>query len=199
MRAAECGLRSAGCGSRRDRGLLFPCVVRETLGKYEPGCSGGATNHETIYARRKFLTRVVLTLQAAVGGTLAVVLGGSILAPSFARRLESWIPAADVNELTDHEPVPVMVRSTRTDGYTQVVDRHVVFLVKTGETSVVALSSVCTHLGCRVSWNADAEELRCPCHGGVFDRTGAVKAGPPPAPLATLPARIEGERVLVQI
>ena len=74
-----------------------------------------------------------------------------------------------------------------------------VFLVKTGAASVTALSSTCTHLGCRVSWNADEQTLKCPCHGGVFDRTGAVKAGPPPQPLAKLPARVDGEQVLVEL
>ena len=86
----------------------------------------------------------------------------------------------------------------RTDGYRDVVDRRTVFLVKTGG-NVVALDSTCTHLGCRVSWDPNAQQLQCPCHGGVFDRTGAVKAGPPPAPLAKLVTRIEDDRVLVQV
>jgi Rieske Fe-S protein len=74
-----------------------------------------------------------------------------------------------------------------------------VFLVKTGETEVTALDSTCTHLGCRVSWDAETEDLKCPCHGGVYDSTGAVKAGPPPAPLLRLMTRVEGDKVLVQL
>ena len=38
--------------------------------------------------------------------------------------------------------------------------------MKSGATEVTALSSTCTHLGCRVSWNADEQALKCPCHGG---------------------------------
>jgi Rieske Fe-S protein len=152
-----------------------------------------------MYARRNFLARAVITLQAALAGTLAFILGGSILAPSFARRRGNWIAAATIDDLVDNEPIPITIRIARDDGYAQVVDRQTVFLVKTGESSVTALSSVCTHLGCRVSWNAKALELRCPCHGGVFDRHGAVKAGPPPAPLATLPTKMEGQHILVQI
>ena len=87
---------------------------------------------------------------------------------------------------------------TREDGYSQVVDRQVLFLVKSGD-QVTALSSTCTHLGCRVSWDAAKGVLRCPCHGGVFDRTGAVKAGPPPSPLASIETRVEGNRVLVRL
>ena len=88
---------------------------------------------------------------------------------------------------------------TRDDGYTQVVDRRVVFLVKTSDTQVTALSSTCTHLGCRVSWDVDGQVLRCPCHGGIYDRTGAVIAGPPPEPLPTLRTRVDGDQVLVEV
>ena len=90
------------------------------------------------------------------------------------------------------------IRVAREDGYSQVVDRQVVFLIKNGD-AVTALSSTCTHLGCRVSFDVTSQELRCPCHGGVFDKTGAVKSGPPPTPLATFPTRIDGGRVLVQV
>jgi len=149
--------------------------------------------------RRRFLAGVITAIQAAIGGTLAVILGGSILSPSFARRRENWLNAALLRDLPDNEPTPVAVRVAREDGYAQVVDRQVVFLVKTGESEVTALSSTCTHLGCRVSWDPDSLTLKCPCHGGVFDRSGAVTAGPPPAPLARIQTRLEGDQILIQL
>ena len=148
--------------------------------------------------RRRFLAGAIAAIQGAVAATLAVILGGAAAAPAFGRRRTNWWPAVPLDELSDNEPTPVTIRVTREDGYTQVVDRQVVFLIKNG-SSVSALSSTCTHLGCRVSWNPDDQVLKCPCHGGVFDRTGAVKAGPPPAPLAKLETRVENSQVLVQI
>ena len=149
--------------------------------------------------RRRFLARAVQSLHAAIAATVGVVLGGAVLSPSLASRRQNWLSAGSFSGLRDQEPTPVTIRVVREDGYNQVIERQVVFLVKTGESEVTALSSTCTHLGCRVSWVPDARELHCPCHGGIYDATGAVKAGPPSAPLARLSARLDGDHVLVQL
>jgi menaquinol-cytochrome c reductase iron-sulfur subunit len=149
--------------------------------------------------RRRFLANTIHTIQAVIGGTLAYFLGGAILAPSLDSRQANWLSAGNLSDLMDNQPTPVTIRVAKQDGYSQVVDRQVIFLVKTGDTSVRALSSTCTHLGCRVSWDAEAERLKCPCHGGVYDKTGKVMSGPPPAPLATLTTRIDGDQVQVQV
>lgn len=149
--------------------------------------------------RRQFLARVITTIHTVIGGTIGVILGGAILSPIFGKRQENWLTAANLADLPENRPTPVTIRVAREDGYNQVIDRRTVFLVKTGDSQVTALDSTCTHLGCRVSWDAEAQVLRCPCHGGVYDATGAVTAGPPPAPLATLTTRIEGNQVLVQL
>lgn len=149
--------------------------------------------------RRRFLAGVITAVQGAIGATLAFILGGAVAAPALGRRRADWWPAGSLAQLPTGDPAPVTIRVTREDGYRQVVDRQVVFLVRTGDHEITALSSECTHLGCRVSWDPGDQTLRCPCHGGAFDRTGAVTAGPPPAPLETLATRIEGDQVLVQL
>ena len=56
--------------------------------------------------------------------------------------------------------------------------------VRLEDGSLVAYSSVCTHLACAVLWIKESGDLECPCHDGLFDvRTGEVLAGPPPRPL----------------
>jgi cytochrome b6-f complex iron-sulfur subunit len=48
----------------------------------------------------------------------------------------------------------------------------------------VALSAVCTHLGCTVQYEPAADRIHCACHGGVYNPyTGANISGPPPKPL----------------
>jgi len=149
--------------------------------------------------RRTFFVRIINSIHTVIGGTVGVILGGAVLSPLFGRREENWLTAANLTDLPDDRPTPVTIRVAREDGYNQVIERRTVFLVKTGESDVTALDSTCTHLGCRVSWDAETQELKCPCHGGVYDPSGAVKSGPPPAPLARLTTRIEGNQVLVQL
>jgi len=48
----------------------------------------------------------------------------------------------------------------------------------------VALTAVCTHLGCTVQYEPQMDRIHCACHGGVYNAyTGANVSGPPPKPL----------------
>ena len=149
--------------------------------------------------RRNFLVRAITAIHATMAATVAFILGATTLAPSFTRRDETWLQAAALDALPENQPVPVTLRVTRNDGYSQVVDRTVVYLVRTGDESVRALHSTCTHLGCRTSYDRKAKRIVCPCHGGVFDVNGAVLEGPPPAPLPTLETRVQDGQVMVQV
>ena len=150
-------------------------------------------------ARRNFLVRIIVAIQATIGATVAFIAGATTLAPSFARRDGTWLRAAELESLPENQPVPVTLRVTRNDGYSQVVDRTVVYLVRTGDQDVRALQSTCTHLGCRTSYDRKTKRILCPCHGGMFDIQGNVLGGPPPAPLPTLTTKVEDGNVLVQV
>ncbi len=58
--------------------------------------------------------------------------------------------------------------------------------IRGADGAVTALSAICTHAGCQVSYQPGASggQLVCPCHGSVFDATsGAVIQGPAATPL----------------
>ena len=164
------------------------------MNESQAGIQGGE-----VRSRRRFLGGIIAAIQALIGGTLGVVMGGAVLSPGLARRDASWLPAGRLTDLAINQPTPVMLRLERQDGYQRVIDRRAVFLVRNGD-SVTALDSTCTHLGCRVSWNSESQQLKCPCHGGTYDRDGKVTSGPPPEPLARFATRVESDgRVMVQL
>ena len=63
----------------------------------------------------------------------------------------------------------------------------------------LALSRVCTHLGCSVPWDDAEKKFVCPCHGSTFSLTGQVLTAPAPRPLDIFPVRIENGIVKVDI
>jgi cytochrome b6-f complex iron-sulfur subunit len=61
----------------------------------------------------------------------------------------------------------------------------------------IALSRVCTHLGCLVDYQKDKKLLLCPCHAGTYDLSGNVTSGPPPKPLQQLPVKVVGDTIVI--
>jgi arsenite oxidase small subunit len=59
-------------------------------------------------------------------------------------------------------------------------------------------SAVCTHFACIVAYNAEVNQIRCPCHDGFFDPAdGSVISGPPLKPLRELPFYEEGGQIFI--
>ena len=56
------------------------------------------------------------------------------------------------------------------------------FIVRT-DGGFLAMSAICPHLHCIVTWNEVLKKFECPCHGAKFNPRGEVLEGPPPRPL----------------
>ena len=70
-------------------------------------------------------------------------------------------------------------------------------VLQTSPGTFVALSAVCTHLGCIVKWESENNSFLCPCHGGRFSPQGEVLSGPPPAALESLPVTLDGDQLII--
>ncbi len=62
-----------------------------------------------------------------------------------------------------------------------VNDRLIV--VRVSDSQAIALSSICTHRGCDVSFNSGEGRFDCPCHGSEYSESGSVLRGPADQPL----------------
>ena len=72
-----------------------------------------------------------------------------------------------------------------------------VLVVRT-DKRLIAVEATCTHLGCLVAWNADSQQIECPCHGAHYNLRGEVLRGPARESLARveLNEQAEGIRVI---
>ena len=124
-------------------------------------------------SRRKFLFACLGGI-AAVGAGLALYPVYRYLAPnkSSATGEKVRIPAADI--------LPGNAKFFDFRNETGVIIRKL-------NGDLIALSAVCTHLGCIVQWQKDKQDFLCPCHGGRYTEDGVVISGPPPRPLPKLP------------
>ncbi len=59
------------------------------------------------------------------------------------------------------------------------------------EKGFIALSLVCTHLGCTVE--KKGQDFACPCHGSRYDENGKVIHGPADKPLKSLRVEVTPE------
>lgn len=73
-----------------------------------------------------------------------------------------------------------------------------VIVIRTGTSSFVALSALCTHQGCTVGYNSNSKQLVCPCHGGTFDTNGNVLGGPPPKALQKFTVTQSGNTLTIK-
>lgn len=68
-------------------------------------------------------------------------------------------------------------------------------VMRQGEV-VSARYLLCTHMGCRVTWDEATSRYLCPCHDGAFAADGRPLLGPATEPLQAVPFTLEGEAVV---
>ena len=132
--------------------------------------------------RREVLVRAgLVTMGVAAAGVLAAC-GGSDTPTGDA-------PAASDGTLAQLSDIPVGGAISA-----KLADGQPIILVQPEKGKVVAMTAVCTHQQCTVA--PDGDELKCPCHGSVYDLTGANVSGPAPSPLAQFDVHVSNGAVV---
>ena len=70
-------------------------------------------------------------------------------------------------------------------------------VIHTKDKGYIALSRVCTHLGCLVNYDKTKQIFICPCHAGTFDLEGNVISGPPPQPLPKFAVKVADGNIVI--
>jgi len=142
------------------------------------------------YDRRQILVRAgLVTMGVAAAGVLAACGSSSDSGTGSGGSTGGDSSAGSDGALAQLSDVPVggAVAATGADG-------KPIILTQPEAGTVVALSAICTHQGCTVA--PDGKELKCPCHGSVFDLTGEVVSGPAPSPLPGVDVHVSNGSVV---
>ncbi len=81
--------------------------------------------------------------------------------------------------------------------YEQFKGSQQVWIVRQSDDKLVALSTICTHLGCIPNWWPGDAKFKCPCHGSGFYMNGINFEGPAPRPLERHRIYLDGDTVMV--
>jgi menaquinol-cytochrome c reductase iron-sulfur subunit len=151
-------------------------------------------------SRRDFMKMTI----GAIGGFIGLAYGIPAIAYVVQPALkdvqgQNWIRLGPTSKV--EIGVPTLFKSTiqqQTGWITSEEELSVYVLTEDGR-DFIAMSNVCTHLGCRVRWITDQAEFFCPCHNGVFDKRGLVVSGPPPKPLNRYEVKIVNDELFINV
>jgi len=151
-------------------------------------------------SRRDFMKVTIGAIGGVIGLTLGIPAVAYVVEPALkSQEGQGWIRLGSTSKV--ELGVPTLFKSTiqqQTGWITSEEELSVYVLTEDGR-DYIAMSNVCTHLGCRVRWIVDQDRFFCPCHNGVFDKTGQVLEGPPPKPLNRYEVKVENNELFIMI
>jgi len=137
-------------------------------------------------------------LSGLAGAVVSVPILSYLLSPLLRPEPPRWIDVDDVSKfeigktvlrsIVEFSPLPWAGQTAQT----------AIWVRRTATDEFIVFAVNCTHLGCPVNWQEQAQIFLCPCHGGVYYADGTVAGGPPPRPLFRYQARIQGTTLQVR-
>ena len=148
--------------------------------------------------RRRLLTLAMGAAGALGAAMIGVPIVGFVFGPLVRNVSERWRSIGRVEDFPVGSTKRVEFQDASPLPWSGVTARTAAWLRRDAEHSFTAFSVNCTHLGCPVRWEGGADLFMCPCHGGVYYKSGKVAAGPPPKPLPQYPVRLRRGRVEIR-
>ena len=138
----------------------------------------------------------------AIGGLISLGMGipavAYLIGP--ARKSDAdqqWIRLGPISKVELGTPTLFKAKLQRQTGWIVNEEEISVYVLTENGRDFVAMSNICTHLGCHVRWIVDQEQFFCPCHNAVFDQAGEVVTGPPPRALDRYEVKIEDQQIFI--
>ena len=151
---------------------------------------------ENELSRRGFLSIATSAIGGLIAAGMAIPAVAYIIGPALQReKSEAWIRLGSAAKIELGTPTLFKAAIERKTGWIVNQEDLSVFVLTDDGREFIAMSNVCTHLGCRVRWISEQGQFFCPCHNAVFDKQGEVVSGPPPSPLDRYQVKVEDGQI----
>jgi len=138
----------------------------------------------------------------AIGGLITVGMAipgvAYIVGPALQKReAEEWVRLGSASKVEIGTPTLFKAKIERQTGWILNETELSIYVLTDNGRDFVAMSNICTHLGCRVRWISEQQQFFCPCHNAAFDKDGEVFDGPPPRALDRYEVKVEDDQLFV--
>ncbi len=149
-------------------------------------------------SRREFVALTTAAVGALIGAVIGLPAIAYLLEPALkSAPADTWIPLGKLDSFPVGTPTLATFTRSKVNGWEKSTTSYGVYVLRNSQNEISVFSNICTHLSCRVNWDANQKEYICPCHDGHFDINGKVVAGPPPRPLDTFQTKVEGDTLSI--
>lgn len=148
--------------------------------------------------RKDFLSTATFTLTGLIGLGLGIPALIYVIGPALQPEEEqNWIRLGSASKVELGTPTLFKATIERQTGWIVNQDEISFYILTENGREFIAMSNICTHLGCRVRWIEDRDSFFCPCHNAEFAKDGSVVSGPPPSPLERFEVKVEDDQLFV--
>lgn len=149
-------------------------------------------------SRQDFLKVGIAAVGVTIGAGIGIPAISYVAGPALKKDQEqNWIQLGAVSKIPLGEPTLFKFKVQTQVGWIVDEQEISVYILTADGREFIALSNICTHLGCRVRWIAAQQEFTCPCHNAAFDKEGDILSGPPPRPLDRYQVKVEDGQLFI--
>jgi len=149
-------------------------------------------------SRRNFMQTAIWGIGGLIGIGFGVPAITYLVGPSLKNQLvQTWMRLGPTSKVELGTPTLFTFSVQTQTGWIVNSEEISVYVLSTDGRTYIAMSNICTHLGCHIRWISEQNHFFCPCHNGVFDSSGNVVSGPPPRPLNRYDVKVESGELFV--
>ena len=157
-------------------------------------------SEEKSVSRRDFMNTAIWAIGGFISAAFAIPAIVYVVAPALQKnQLEEWVRLGSTDKVELGTPTLFKAKIERQTGWIVNEEEISVYVLTENGRDYVAMSNICTHLGCRVRWISDQSQFFCPCHNAIFDEEGLVVSGPPPRPLDRYETKVENNQIFIKV